>query len=113
MGLLRAISEAEDGSEQRLAELSFAIFLLGHNYRLSPSDYEHLLGFMPESPELTASQFAFHSIAQEHLHSYLDACGVSWESRQVVPTPGRFYRFLAWLRSRVPFVSWSFNSRSY
>src|SRR5437773_1040820 len=46
-GLIQAIMEAEDASEQRLAELAFAIFLLGHNYQLSPADYERLLGSSP------------------------------------------------------------------
>ena len=113
MGLLHAIHEAEDRSEQRLAELALAIFLLGYNYCLSPSDYEYLLGFTPEPPEPTASQLAFHHIAQEHLHSCLDACRGSWDSTPVVPTPGRISRFLAWLRNHLPFVSWSVNSRSY
>jgi hypothetical protein len=112
-GLIKAIAEAEDSSEQRLAELAFAIFLLSSNYHPSSLDYEFLLGFAPGSPESTAAQLAFHHVAQEHLQSLRDASGALWASRQVVPTPGRFSRFFAWLRNHMPFVSWSFDSRGY
>jgi hypothetical protein len=109
--LVQAIMEAEDGSEQRLAELAFAIFLLGHNYSLSPSDYSQLLGFPPESSELTDWQVAFHHIAQEHLHPFLDTARFPLETGPVLPRPGRFARLLAWLRNRLPFRWWSVDSR--
>ena len=65
--LIQAIIEAEGGSEQCLAELAFAIFLLDHNYSLSPADYQRLL-----DPGTSDWQFAFHEIAQEHMHVFLD-----------------------------------------
>jgi hypothetical protein len=111
--IIHALMEVRDRSEQRLAELALAIFLLGLNYSLSPSDYEFLLGFSPESPELTAVQLTFHRIAQDHLHSFLDASGVSWDSTQVAPAPGRLSRLVAWLRIRLPFGWSSVDSRSY
>jgi hypothetical protein len=111
--IIHALMEVNDRSEQRLAELALAIFLLGLNYSLSPSDYECLLGFSPESPELTAAQLTFHRIAQDHLHSFLDASGVSWDSTQVAPAPGRLSRVVAWLRIRLPFGWSSADSRSY
>ncbi len=43
-GIVQAILESEDISERRLGELAFTIFLLGHNYCLTPTDYERLLG---------------------------------------------------------------------
>jgi hypothetical protein len=111
--IIHALMEVNDRSEQRLAELALAIFLLGLNYSLSPSDYECLLGFSPESPELTTVQLTFHRIAQDHLHSFLDASGVSWDSTQVAPAPGRLSRVVAWLRIRLPFGWSSVDSRSY
>jgi hypothetical protein len=111
--IIHALMEVNDRSEQRLGELALAIFLLGLNYSLSPSDYECLLGFSPESPELTAVQLTFHRIAQDHLHSFLDASGVSWDSTQVAPAPGRLSRLVAWLRIRLPFGWSSVDSRSY
>ncbi len=111
--IIQAIMDVEDCSEQRFAELALAIFLLGYNYGLSPAEYECLLGFMSESPESTAAQFAFHRIAQEHIHSFLDASGVSWDSAHDAATPGRLSRLLGWLRVHLPFRWWSFESRSY
>jgi hypothetical protein len=110
---MKAIREAEDRSEQRLAELTLAIFLLGHNYLPSALNFEDLLTFVPDSPESAAAQLAFHRVAQEHLHSFFNASGVPWDRREVVPTQGRFSRLVGWLRNHVPFVSWSFESRGY
>ena len=50
-GLMKAIGEAENADEERLLELSFAIFLLAQNYRLSPRDFEQLLVFPRHSVE--------------------------------------------------------------
>jgi hypothetical protein len=109
--LIRAILEAEDGYEQGLAELAFAVLLLGHNYRLSPADYESLLDFVPESPESRAWQDTFHQIAQDHLHSYLDFAGVSAVDRSVLDAPRRLDRLFAWLRNRLPSRWFSLESR--
>ena len=111
--IIQAIMEVNDRSEQRLAELAFALFLLGFNYCLSPPDYECLLGFPPDSLELTAAQYTFHRIAQEHLHSFLDASGVSWDTMQDAPTLGRLSRLVAWVRIHLPFGWSSVDSRSY
>jgi len=111
-GLIRALMEAENASEQHLAELAFAIFLLGHNYCLSPKDYERLLDFAPGSPASTDGQLAFHHISQEHLHSFLDTSGAGLDSRPVLPAQRRFFRLLAWLRHHSPFRWWSVDSRS-
>jgi hypothetical protein len=112
-GLIQSILEAEEEHEQRLAELALAIFLLGHNYSLSPADYERLLGFAPESPDSTKWKLAFHDIAQEHLHSYLDASRVPPDGRPVMPTPGRIARLLSWLRNHLPSRWFSFDSRGF
>jgi hypothetical protein len=111
--IIQAIMEVNDSSEQYLAELALAIFLLGFNYCLSPSDYECLLSFPPDSLELTATQHTFHRIAQEHLHSFLDASGVSWDCRQGAPTLRRLSRLVAWVRIHLPFGWSSVDSRSY
>ena len=79
MGLIQAIMEAEERSEQCLAELAFAIYLLKCNYSLTSADFEYLLGFSPESSESADSQVAFHLIAQEHLHAVLEA--FPWRKR--------------------------------
>jgi hypothetical protein len=67
--IIHAILEAEDRPEQCLGELSFAIFLLEQNYHLSPADYQRLLASSTSSSDL---QTAFHQIAQEHVHAFLD-----------------------------------------
>jgi len=110
-GIIQAILEAGDSSEQRLAELAFAILLLGHNYRLSPADYECLLGSNPESPDSMDWQLAFHHIAQGHLHSFLDASGISAENGQLLDTQRRFSRLLDWLRNHLPSRWFSIESR--
>jgi hypothetical protein len=112
-GIIQAIMDVNDSAEQRLAELALVIFLLEHNYCLSPLDYQCLLGFTSESPESTAAQLAFHRIAQEHIRSFLDASGVSWDSREVAPTMGRLSRLVAWLRIHLPFGWSSADSRGY
>jgi hypothetical protein len=65
-GLLGAIPEAEDRSEQLRAELALAIHLLGWNYRLGPNEYRTLLEFAPGSPLLGTSQQAFHAVAMDY-----------------------------------------------
>jgi hypothetical protein len=103
--IIQAIMDVDSISEQRLGELALAIYLLGYNYCLSPLDYECLLGFTSESPESTAAQSAFHRIAQEHLSSFLDASGVSWDIKEVAPIRGRISRLVAWLRIHLP-IGW-------
>ena len=112
-GIIQAIMDASDHSEEGFAELALAIYLLGCNYCLSPPDYERLLGFASGSPESTAAQFAFHRIAQEHIHSFLDASGVVWHSKEVAPTTGRLGRLVAWLRVHLRFGWSSVDSRGY
>jgi hypothetical protein len=109
--LIRAILEAEDGSEQGLAELAFAILLLAHNYRLSPADYERLLASTPESPDSRDSRDSFHQIAQDHVHSFLDFSGIASVERSLLDAPGKFDRLFCWLRNRLPSRWFSLESR--
>ena len=71
--IIQAMLEAEDSSEQCMAELTFAIFLLGHNYDLSSEDYQELLGSSTDSPGTSDWQLAFREVAQEHIHAFLNA----------------------------------------
>ena len=109
--LIRAIVEAQDASEQRLAELAFAILLLAHNYCLSPADYERLLASTTDSPDSRDWRQPFHQIAQDHVHSFLDFSGVAAMDRSLLDAPGRFDRLLSWLRNRVPSRWYSLESR--
>jgi hypothetical protein len=109
IGLIRAITEAEDNNEQRLAELAFVIFLLGANYSLSPMDYECLLGFTPNSPESVAAQSAFCQIAQDHVQTFLDT-GRECDAAPAVRAPGKLSRVFAWMRNHPPFRWWSFDA---
>ena len=68
-GLIRAMMEAEDQSERRLAELALAIFLIGLNYQLSSTELANLFTFQPRSQELADSQHAFESLTRDHIHS--------------------------------------------
>jgi hypothetical protein len=110
--ILQALQESEDSAEENLAKLALSIFLLGHNYHLSPVDYERLLGSTPASPDSSELQNAFQYLAQEHLHSYVDASGDALVDRRLLPAQGRFSRVLAWLRTRLPSRWSSFDSRS-
>ena len=111
--IIQAFMDVNDDSERCRGELALAIYLLGYNYCLTPPDYESLLGFTSESPDATAAQSAFHRIAQEHIHSFLDASGISWNRTEVAPTTGRFSRLIAWLRIHLPFGLASVGTRSY
>ncbi len=71
-GIIQAILEAEDRSEQCLGELAFAIFLLEKNYYLTPADYQRLLASSTRSPGASDWQCAVHEIAQEHVRAFLD-----------------------------------------
>jgi hypothetical protein len=112
-GLIRAINEAEDNSERCLAELSFAIFLLGQNYRLSPVDYQQLLDFRSESVESIAWRTALRQLTQEHLHLFSVAPGVPQQTDLVSIPQGMVSRLLAWLRTFMPLRWRFFDSRSY
>jgi hypothetical protein len=111
-GLIRAIIEAENASDQHVAELAFAIFLLGHNYCLSSTDYGRLLDFDSASRDSTDGQSAFHRISQDHLHSLSRTSCRHLDSRPDVPTSGKFSRLVVWLRNHSPFRWWSVDSRS-
>ena len=99
VAIIRAISESADGSEQSLAELAFAICLLGYNYHLSPDDYDCLLGSQSASTDSMDWQLAFHHIAQDHVHSFLDNARVSCENEPLPNAQGRFSRLWVWLRT--------------
>jgi len=107
LGLLHAVREAEDESEQRLAELALAIFLIGLNYELSSTDLANLFTFQPRSQELAHSQRAFESLARDHI---LSLAGRG-EPHLPVPSPSPAQRppglrALAWLRSRGLMRKW-------
>jgi hypothetical protein len=109
--LIRAILEAEDGSEQGLAELAFAILLLGYNYHLAPADYERILGAVPTPFDSRHWRDSFHQIAQDHLHSFLDFTGIASTDRAILDAPARSDRLLSWLRNRLPARWFSLESR--
>jgi hypothetical protein len=115
-GMIRAIAEAEDDSEQRLAELAFAIHLLAHNYRLSPADYEVLLGSSTALPNTKELERAFHDIAQDHVQSFhesdWDFCASDHQNPRIRDTYGWFSRLLAWLRNHSLAHWFSLESRS-
>jgi hypothetical protein len=101
-GLLKAIVEAEDDSEQRLAELAFVVFLLGENYSLSPADYEALLTFAPETAESSAWQFAVQAIVQEHLGCFNNSASSSEKGVvPIAPVPGKSIRLLSWFSNHI------------
>src|SRR5262249_37458682 len=104
--------EAEDEAELRRAELAFAIYLLGENYALSPTDYQRLLEFAPDSGDSTVWRNEFHEVAQEHVESFDHIRRVARKTRAVsvrLPTPSRL---AGWLRTRMPFRWLFFQSRS-
>jgi hypothetical protein len=110
VGLMQAVREAGSMSEQRLAELALAIFLLGENYSLSSTEYERLLGFMPRSQELTEWQDRFHRIAEEHLQTAVGVAERRVHRGPVAVERGWFARRLVWVRNRLPSHWWLFNS---
>ena len=112
--LIRAILEAEDDAERNLAELAFAILLLAHNYRLSPPDYESLLGSNSEFAGGRSGrnwQETFHRIAQDHVDSYLDFPEAASVDQPLLDALGRVDRLSAWLRNRLPSRWFSLESR--
>jgi hypothetical protein len=109
--VMRAIEQAEDPSERQLAELSLAIFLLGHNYCLSAADYQQLLGFRPGSAELAEWQAAFRNLAEEHLQCLPDSSGRGEDHRPIRPRRGWLFRLVAWVRGHLPSRWWSIHSR--
>jgi hypothetical protein len=109
--LIRAIEQAESRRERLLAELSFAIFLLGHNYCLSPADYEQLLGFSPDSPDLFEWQLAVRRVTEAHLQSLADASCLRVDRTPILPRQGCFWRLKAWIRDRISSRWRSLNSR--
>jgi hypothetical protein len=109
--IIQAMLHAEDRNEQNLAELAFAIFLLGHNYCLSAGDYEELLGSTVELSDSRGWQYELHQLSEEHLRSFLDAQEVSLEKSPVLPTPARFARLRTWLRNHLPSRWWSLDSQ--
>jgi hypothetical protein len=111
-GLIRSINEAEDNSERRLAELSFAIFLLDQNYRLSPVDYLQLLNFGSESRESVAWRIAIQQLTEEHVHFFSIAPDFPKQTELVSIRQGPVARLLVWLRTVIPLRWRIFNSRS-
>jgi len=102
-GLMQSIKDVENESEQRVAELAFAIFLLRQNYYLSPADYERLLDFPPESPESSDWQYSLHQLVQDHLRSFLGSSEGFLEDGPVLSRQGRLSRLVTRLRINLLF----------
>jgi hypothetical protein len=102
-GLMKAIQEAENDSEQRIAELALAIFLLRQNYCLEPTDFEHLLDFPPQSLESSNWQHSFHQVVQDHLDCFWGPSKVSMENGPGLLKHGWFSRLAARLRNNLLF----------
>jgi hypothetical protein len=111
--LIRSMNEAEDNPNRLLAELSFGIFLLGQNYRLSPADYQQLLDFAPESRESIAWQIAMRQLASEYLHFFSNVPDLPQETDLATIRQGLASRLLAWLRTLMPLRWRFFDTRSY
>jgi hypothetical protein len=111
VGLIRAVLEAESHAEARLSELALAMFLLGQNYRLTPSDYQELFTFRSDSTELANSQSAFHDLALDHIR-YLAATGaLTSADRPGGNRPGVFAHAFDWLRGHWTGRRWFWMSR--
>ena len=102
-GLMRAIQEAENDYEKRIAELAFAIFLLRQNYRLVPTELEQLLDFPPQSLEASNWQHSIHQLVQDHLDCFWGPSRVSVENGPGLSKHGRFSRLAARLRTNLLF----------
>lgn len=102
-GLMEAIVAAENESEQRVAELAFAIFLLNQNYCLLPADYERLLDYPAGSLESNDWEHSLHQLVQDHLDCFRDPTGGTLKAAQFLPKQGRFSRFVAMLRINLLF----------
>jgi hypothetical protein len=111
-GLLRAVREAEDLHERRLAELVLAIYLIELNYQLSPSQLEFLFTFRAGSPELADAQDAFSALAGEHLQLLYPEAILPLPSSVDRPSPGFRARFRGWLRGLRAFRRWISPSRN-
>ena len=98
-GFIRAVLEAEDGSERLLAELALAIHLIGVNYKLSSENLAFLLTFPRGSKELAESQRAFAELAREHIQSEMNTRGRTLATPAPIQPRARHIRPLAWLRS--------------
>jgi hypothetical protein len=99
--LINAILESQDAAENRLAQLAFAILLLGHNYQLSSAEYEQLLDASPESAQGSDWQIEFQHIAQAHVQSALEIRAVSAATRPFVGAEGGASRGLQWIQNRL------------
>ncbi len=97
--VIRAVAEADDDHDARLAELCLVILLLNHNYDLSAADFDDVLDFDPESDELTTARAEFRGVAREHLKSFLDGHGVRGAREVIRPAPRRRWRFGTRLRA--------------
>ena len=90
--LVMAVAEAIDESERRLAELCLAIYLLGRNYDLGPSDYQALLEHPAGDPALAKLQSALREIADAHIRGLArrapsaNPTAVHWQAVVVSPS---------------------------
>lgn len=97
--LIEAIVEAEDGAEERMAELALAILFLGREHALTPAEYRYLLEFEPDSPELAEFQEAFHELAKDHVEYVLAGRRFPRAAGPGGNSPGLLARLGRWLRN--------------
>jgi len=109
--LIRAILEAEDRNEGRMAELALAMLLIGHKHPLTPNEYQRLFMFEPDSPELAASQAAFHDLALDHVDHVTAMGGLSRTAGERSDAPGALGRFLSRLRNQWRLRAWPHATR--
>jgi hypothetical protein len=110
--LLEAMHEVDSAHEKHLAEMAFGIFLLSHNYYLSPDHFQQLLRASPGSSDSNDWQHELRRVIQEHLQSFLSFSADSSETISVSDARSRIARLRAWLRNHPPFHWWSFHRQN-
>jgi hypothetical protein len=96
--LLDALREADSESERALAELALAVFLLDWNYNLSPSEYQKLLSFPPDSPAVEEWRENLDGLARSHLRAAPDFDGRIVAKAVTSPSQSWLTRLLTRLR---------------
>ena len=100
--ILNAVFETENATDRLRAELALTIFLLGRNYHLTPDDFQAILGFGPDDPNLAETQRAIHAWAVEQVRS-LHAPNPAIEPSSAGVPQGIVLGLLNRLRSRLTF----------
>jgi hypothetical protein len=98
--LIETILSAEDSGEERMAELAFAMMLIGERRAFSPAEYRQLFTFEPDSPELAQAQGAFHELAMDHVEYLMATGALPPPAPRGDSLPRRLARVLVRLRNR-------------